>query len=64
MGFHVMPHFNSIDMDPSHPVYNRIRDFQYRHIETKQLLGWSWVEGKVLVFRNQMRAEWKIGTKM
>jgi len=48
MGFHVMPHFNSIDMDPSHPVYNIIRDFQYRHIETKQLQGWSWVDGKVL----------------
>ena len=48
MGFHVMPHFNSIDMDPSNPVYTRVRDFQYRHIETKQLLGWSWVEGRVL----------------
>lgn len=48
MGFHIMPHFNSIDMDPSHPVYNLIRDFQYRDIETKQLKGWSWVDGKVL----------------
>lgn len=48
MGFHVIPHFNSIDMDPSNSVYTRIRDFQYRHIETKQLLGWSWVDGKVL----------------
>lgn len=43
-----MPHFNSIDMDPSHPAYTLIRDFQYRSIETKQLLGWSWVDGKVL----------------
>ena len=46
MGFHVMPHFNSIDMDPSHPVYTQIRDFQYRSIETKKLLGWSWYKGQ------------------
>lgn len=45
MGFHAMPHFNSIDMDPSHPVYTMIRDFQYRDIETKHLMGWSWVNG-------------------
>ena len=45
MGFHVMPHFNSIDMDPSHPVYTQIRDFPYRSVETKQLLGWSWFKG-------------------
>ena len=48
MGFHIMPHCNSIDMDPSNPAYTWIRDFQYRNVETKQLLGWSWVEGKVL----------------
>ncbi len=48
MGFHVMPHFNSIDMDPSNPIYTRIRDFQYRHLETRKLLGWSWVDGRVL----------------
>lgn len=46
MGFHVMPHFNSIDMDPSNPVYNQIRDFPYRSVETKQLQGWSWYNGK------------------
>jgi hypothetical protein len=48
MGFHIMPHFNSIDMDPSHPVYTQIRDFQYRDIVTKKIQGWSWVDGKVL----------------
>ena len=46
MGFHVMPHFNSIDMDPSHPVYAQIRDFQYRSVETKKLQGWSWYKGR------------------
>jgi hypothetical protein len=48
MGFHIMPHFNAIDMDPSNPVYHLVRDFQYRSIERMELLGWSWVNGKVL----------------
>ena len=46
MGFHVMPHFNSIDMDPSHPVYTQVRDFPYRNVETKQLQGWSWYKSR------------------
>jgi hypothetical protein len=46
MGFRIMPHFNSIDMDPSNPAYEQIRDFQYRTIEKKQLLGWSWYKGR------------------
>jgi len=48
MGFRVMPHFNSIDMDPSHPAYNFLRDFQYRDIETRRVLGWSWFERRVI----------------
>ncbi|KPK87843.1 MAG: hypothetical protein AMS27_01145 [Bacteroides sp. SM23_62_1] len=48
MGFHVMPHFNSIDMDPSHPVYARVRDFQYRSLEENKLQGWSWYENRVI----------------
>ncbi|MEI6047406.1 MAG: DUF6259 domain-containing protein [Bacteroidota bacterium] len=48
MGFHVMPHFNSIDMDPSNPVYAQVRDFPYRSVETKQLQGWSWYNSKVI----------------
>jgi Domain of unknown function (DUF6259) len=43
MGFHAMPHFNSIDMDPSNPAYDYIRDFQYRELETKKVAGWSWL---------------------
>jgi len=42
MGFHAMPHCNSIDMDPTNPVYSYIRDFQYREIESKRVQGWSW----------------------
>jgi hypothetical protein len=48
MGFHIMPHFNSIDMDPSNPVYDRVRDFPYRSVETKQLQGWSWYNNRVI----------------
>jgi hypothetical protein len=48
MGFRVMPHFNSIDMDPSNPVYTQVRDFQYRSVETKQLQGWSWYKSRVI----------------
>jgi hypothetical protein len=46
MGFHVMPHFNSIDMDPSNPVYAQVRDFPYRDVESKQQQGWSWYKDK------------------
>ena len=48
MGFHVLPHCNSVDMDPTHPVYSQVRDFQYRDIETDRLQGWSWSEGRVI----------------
>lgn len=48
MGFHIMPHFNSIDMDPSNPVYSMVRDFPYRSVETKQLQGWSWYNRRVI----------------
>jgi len=48
MGFRMMPHFNSIDMDPSHPTYAYFRDFQYRGIERQDLRGWSWYRGRGL----------------
>ena len=44
MGYHVMPHFNAIDMDPSNPAYPFVRDFQYRELESKKVAGWSWVD--------------------
>ena len=43
-----MPHCNSLEVDPSHPVYAKVRDFQYREIESRKIMGWSWVAGKVL----------------
>lgn len=48
MGFHIMPHFNSIDMDPSNPVYAQVRDFPYRDVESMQLQGWSWYKDRVI----------------
>jgi hypothetical protein len=35
-------------MDPSNPVYERVRDFPYRSVETKQLQGWSWYNSRVI----------------
>jgi hypothetical protein len=42
MGFHLMPHCNSVDMDPTHPAYAYLRDFQYRDVATRGLHGWAW----------------------
>jgi len=42
MGFHLMPHCNSVDMDPTHPAYAYLRDFQYRDVQTKGLHGWGY----------------------
>jgi len=42
MGFHIMPHCNSVDMDPTHPAYHYLRDFQYRDVQTRRLLGWGY----------------------
>jgi hypothetical protein len=47
MSFRTMPHFNSIDMDPTHPTYTFLRDFQYREVESKRLQGWTWADGQV-----------------
>lgn len=41
MGFHVAPHCNSIDMDPSHPVFALLRDFVYTNLD-KTTAGWAW----------------------
>jgi hypothetical protein len=42
MGFRVAPHFNAIDMDPTHPVYAAVRDFESRLADNQQLQGWAW----------------------
>lgn len=48
MGFRTMPHFNAIDMDPTHPTYSYVRDFQYRDAVAKRVAGWSWVGQNVM----------------
>ena len=47
MGFHAMPHMNSIDMDPTNPAYTYLRDFQYRGLEDGCVQGWTWFDGEV-----------------
>jgi hypothetical protein len=42
MGFHIMPHCNSVDMDPTNEAYAYLRDFQYRDVESKRLHGWGY----------------------
>lgn len=42
LGFHVLPHANSVDMDPTNPAYHSLEGFAYRDIETKKYLGWGW----------------------
>jgi hypothetical protein len=46
MGFHILPHFPALDIDPTHPAYNAIRDFQYRELENKKLVGWTHIAGE------------------
>lgn len=48
LGFHVMPHCNIMEVDPNHPAYAQLRDFQFRDIETKKLYGWSWVNRRAI----------------
>ena len=45
MGFRTMPHFNAIDMDPNHPAYAHVQDFQYRHACDGRVQGWVWDRG-------------------
>lgn len=42
MGFHVMPHCNAVDMDPTHPTFPLMRDFSYRDAQSRRLLGWGY----------------------
>ncbi|NLO82093.1 MAG: hypothetical protein GX094_03410 [Clostridiales bacterium] len=46
LGYYIMPHCNSMEVDPLNPVYDYVRDFQFRDAITKRIRGWSWYEGK------------------
>ena len=38
LGFRIAPHMNSMEIDPSHPVYPMLSDFQMLHTDTKTCL--------------------------
>ncbi|MCL2362812.1 MAG: DUF6259 domain-containing protein [Defluviitaleaceae bacterium] len=42
LGFHMMPHGNSIEIDPTHSLYPLFRDYGYINLETKGRHGWGW----------------------
>lgn len=44
LGYHVMPHCNANDMDPTHETFPMMRDFVYRDVESKRVLGWAWIK--------------------
>lgn len=46
LGYHVMPHCNANDMDPTHETFPMMRDFVYRDIESQRVLGWAWIKEK------------------
>ena len=48
LGFKIAPHMNSMEVDPSHPVYPMLSDFQMLHIDNKTVYGWGWDNGKYL----------------
>jgi len=42
LGFHMMPHGNSVEIDPTHNLFPLFRDYGYRNLETKGIHGWGW----------------------
>ena len=41
MGFHIAPHFNCYEIDPSLPEFELVRDFRYRDAEEHAVMGWG-----------------------
>ena len=41
MGYHIAPHFNCYEIDPSLPEFELVRDFRYRDVESGQVWGWG-----------------------
>jgi hypothetical protein len=54
MGYHVAPHFNAYEIDPTQKEFEWVRDFRYREIETKAAMGWAFDGGCVPVPENNM----------
>jgi hypothetical protein len=47
MGYHVAPHFNALEVDPSHSVYSLVGDFAYRDVESGRFHGWAYADGRI-----------------
>ncbi len=45
MGYHVAPHFNAYEIDPSRKEFDLVRDFRFREIETRRSMGWAYDPG-------------------
>lgn len=41
MGYHIAPHFNCFEIDPSMPEFELVRDFRFRNIEDHRAMGWT-----------------------
>ena len=41
LGFHMAPHCNSLEIDPSIPEFELVRDFRYRDADTRDAFGWG-----------------------
>lgn len=41
MGYHIAPHFNCYEIDPSLPEFELVRDFRYRDMEDGRVWGWG-----------------------
>ena len=48
LGFKIAPHMNIMEVDPSHPVYPMVSDFQMLDIDKKTVYGWGWDNGRYL----------------
>lgn len=46
LGFRILPHFNSVDMDPTHSLYPVFQDFGYRDLSTGGHIGWAWDQAR------------------
>ena len=42
MGYHIAPHFNCYEIDPSLPEFELVRDFRYRDVEDGRVWGWGY----------------------
>ncbi len=63
LGFHVMPHCNTIETDPNNPVYIALRDFGYRISKPRSCRGGAGSTAAPSVFPNPTPAASNFATK-